>query len=262
MLQENFREKDFVYCYRSFSNPKSATHLTEEEFYLYVVLFTIRMKDNSMIINTLLLEDMMYVPFDNRPSRNRGKIREILVNLINKNVLLSHCDTLNNKENCDISNSCTFRLSINESYLKHEENWSGFVQLPFSELNKFNSIKGLYIYFSILSREIEGTEVKISFSEWGKILRVSNKTAVSYIDIYCIDEDEYGAKSNAYSFVKKGGYLDRDNKIRETNSYSTTPYDTNSQPIIRKAEQTKLIKTVDSANNTLKKFNRSSHHPF
>lgn len=249
MLEENYRNNDFVYSHRRFADPRDKLHLSIGEFYLYSILYTKRMKDDSIMVNISLIEEFLYIPFHKRSTRNRNTIRNVLLGLIEKQVfivhdypeiyhILSKSNGEKDEEIKKIDYNTLFKLTINSKYLKSELNgmkWRGFVQIPYTELQKFSEMKDLYIYFSTFARETVEGKATISYEEWSKILGSSYKTAVKYIDEVIINNEEHN--DNGVIYIQRGEYINSSRKRREINMYSTSPFDKDENPKIRKIDR-------------------------
>lgn len=252
LLEKNYRENDFVYAHKRFSDPRDILHLTPEEFYLYSTLYTLRMKDDSIIVNIHLIDRMLQIPFDKRPSRNKSIIRTILLQLVEKKIYITHnsprIDKIiskrgNEKEELikKLSYDDVLKFTVNDEYLKSEINnkqWKGFVRFPFTEIKKFKDIKKMYIYFSVFAKEAVEGEATISYEEWSRILQSSYKTAVKHVNECIVNEDDH-KDGQEFIYVRRGEFINEYRKRREINVYSTTPFDSNSSPVIRRISDRK-----------------------
>lgn len=262
MLEENYRESDFIYAHRRFADPRDPLHLTPEELYLYSTLYTLRMKDDSIVVNVQLIEKMMRVPFDKRSSRNKNMIRTTLIQLIRKGVYIA-CNylTFDDSEGLvtpmtkkdhkiveKIGYDTVFRLILNDEYLKsimNDNPWRGFVRLPFTEMKLFKDIKKFYIYFSVFAKETTEGTATISYEEWARILQVSYKTAIKHVNECVVNEKDY-QKGHEFIYVRRGEFIDDYRKRREINTYSTTPIDSDKEPVIRRIKDKRIKKGVKS----------------
>lgn len=267
MLEKNYRKNDFIYSHRRFADPRDKLHLSIEEFYLYSILYTKRMMDGSIMVSVSLIEELLHIPFHKRPTRNRNTIRSVLINLIEKKVFIVHSfpelyQILNkNKEDKDkeikkISYTKLFKLTVNIEYIKSEidnKKWRGFVRIPFTELRKFNEMKDLYIYFSTFANETAEGKAKLSYEEWARILEVSYKTAVKYVDEATVDNEE--CSNDGVIYVQKGRIIDKVSARHETNVYSTSPFDSTEDPKIRKIKDDKSSGSNGNSNDDDDKTN-------
>lgn len=274
-MSKSYQADNFVYSYRRFANPNynkkynpSATedlHLNYKEFYLYATLHTKKMKDESIIVNISLIEQLLLIPYDQRETRNRKLIKDTLLELISKKIYIVHND-VNLKQ---VDNNTLFELTINEELLKSTidgDEWRGFVSIPYKELSKFKSMKLLYIYFATFANETVEGQARVPYETWADILQVSYKTAVKHVNESVVESDENGGGKDdtgntGVIYVKRGEYLSSTEKRRDVNTYSTEPFYEDEKAVIKKVSK-KLKHKKNNLNGFRSKSNKEDENPF
>ncbi|PEL13775.1 hypothetical protein [Bacillus sp. AFS017336] len=235
MLIKNFTSDDFVRAYNPFSSAKSKFHLTEDEFYIYSFLFTYRGHDNSIRTCIYTINDLLPVKFVKGDSKNMGKIKEVILSLIDKKVFISH------RNNEDLKNHSTLEFTINDMEIMNdgvsenkqvdEDNkFMNYSMIPYTKLLEFSSARDLYIYYVVSKWE---TGCKLSYSSWGNILGVNTRSAIRIID----DAVERGV-----IYKNIGNYSDstvdgRNQKQQDSNVYKITPFNQKQKTIQTKKNE-------------------------
>lgn len=243
----------FIRAYNPFGNVESNYKLDADEFFLYCLLFTMQMKDDSIRTNVDIVNQMMPNQYKwfSEDAKNKKKIKESISSLISKQIFVLH-----NKLN-KINNSVMLELTINNEVLRNdgvsddkklEEADQGYQNfsnaITYSKFLQFESRQELYIFY-VVSRWSNGFHA--SFGEWANILDKKERQAINIID----------------SLVEKGIIYKNigkniEQRKQERNNYKITPFSQKEKtvPTIKK-EQTEQVKVEKELENVVEVVNEN-----
>lgn len=194
----------FIKVHNMFMKAGSKYKLNEKELYIYSYLYTERNFENKIKTCIELLDREIKFRKSSK-TQNQQDIRLCLKALKDKGVI-------------------TYAEENNVLVIKFKKiDDKGFEQIEYREFRSFNNYRDYYIYSTVA--RFRNTKIKgfiCPYSEWGKIMEVSDRQAKTIIQ---------GAVERKVIYVKKGGYTanlveGRGQKKQETNVYFVTPIDT------------------------------------
>ncbi|WP_018923843.1 hypothetical protein [Salsuginibacillus kocurii] len=205
------QQNDFIKVFDKMLQLNSKHRLNENELYIYCVLHK-EEKFNKTVSTILdLLTLVMPSPFVKTEKDNKAKIKEALIGLYEKNILIVHndIDIYNLKAKTLLIVSLNYDL-LSRSNSKH----SGFERLYYNKFNQFDSARDCFIYCHAAKWSKGST---ISYKQWAEFLDVTDRQAKNIIK---------DAVQRGVIYVNTGDYIKNDDKyIQEMNTYHTDAVD-------------------------------------
>jgi hypothetical protein len=232
-----------IQYYNVFAEEKSIYHLSVEELYLYGLLNILRNREYQTITNIEVLNQYSLVKFYSRDKESKNRIKCNLLSLKKKQVIEFVNDEIDNKSLLIIS----FPKNLKDDSVG--KGVKGFENIEIDKFNSFKSMIDHYIYFTV--KRFDGLKgFKCSISRWSLILNCSEKTVQGKLD---------NASKNEVVFVNSGDYIEkltdgRNQKVQDTNTYSTTPFDEDNKSNRTKKDEALKIKEGKEILNDIGNF--------
>ncbi|WP_373892795.1 hypothetical protein [Virgibacillus sp. CBA3643] len=181
MLQRNYSDKLHIKIFNSMIDDKSNTKLSPIQLYIYCMLCVNSTSDEDRMMPTSvdMINYMSPFRFAVKDNNNKKHIKDSLLQLIIKGYLLIADDyiRIDNNSQPDIKNNTFLTLEINHDGLENK-----FEKLYYNEFRFLKNPDELFIY--IVSKRFTGFSegFKGSYSRWGKLLKLSDKTVIHKLD--------------------------------------------------------------------------------
>lgn len=214
---------------------ESIFHLSVEELYLYFLLNANERRNNTVEINLNTLQQKTIFKSGSKKFDN-VKIAEILNDMERKKIITANRVIDSNNE------TQLFEIKFNHSYLenvsiKAKNKWEGFIQIPYSLLNKITRIEHLYIYSVIFMYNDKYNKGFVCpYNRWSKILGKSIRTVKRHI------QELVELK---IIHVNIGDYVENSRTKQKVNTYQIKKFKEKEKTKATKAkEKTKLKKEL------------------
>lgn len=232
-------DSGFIRIYNKMIDDNSEHRVTPDELYVYSILFINRRQDGSILSNIRIIESTMSekAMISNRQATNRKKIKEALIGLVKKNVLLLTCDI----QIEDITTDTVFTMRINDKQLSKngdKDTFNGYEELMIDNFKMMLSPSELLIYINSQRFSNDGG-FKGSYERWSKLLNVSRNTAFKLLN---------DAEKRGIITVVRGKHIAKNRQ--EINQYFSVDFMDDKQEPIEQESQVKeeSNESIDQSN--------------
>lgn len=239
---KQFAEELLVRIDKQLLDETSEFHLDVDEFYIYFLLNANERRNGTIKTNFYLLKQEAILKSGSKKF-DEYKIIEVLYKLFSKKIIQIDKSLFTTKNNkiIPLDEDKFFQVKINhqlleESSFKKKGEWKGFVQVPYSIINKITRVEHLYIYCVVFMYNDKYRKGFVCpYYRWSDILGKSTRTIKRHIqemvDLKII-------------FVNIGDYIQGSRVRQKVNTYQVKEFKNKTNATINK-EKHKIRKEIE-----------------